>query len=110
MSTKIIDINEYRKMKWFFDTLNWKTVYYEEVLNFFEFVEDPKRFADGSSFVCKKCGHTAGYIRMDGAELHRVFIVVHIICGNCGNRWKRNGIQPLYERVFLDWQPPLDGS
>lgn len=101
---KIINLSEYRKLKWFFDSLSWRVVYYTDTLEFFDFVEDAKRFADGSNFVCKKCGHTAGYVRMDGAELHKVFIVVHVICANCGNRWRKTNIEPLYERIFLDWQ------
>jgi len=104
MQQKVIKIDEYKKFKWFYNQLDWVVWWYDDVTNKFLPVFDDTRFADGMNFVCKKCGYLAGYVRMDGADLHMAYIVVHIVCNHCGNVWKRKGIMPMWERILMDWK------
>jgi len=100
MAAKVIQLKD--PLDWFRKSLEKKLYYYKELLELFDFVERPS-FAMKCSFVCKRCGHTAGYIREDEAEYHNAFIIVLVHCNNCQSHWKKQGLEPFYVRMFEDW-------
>ncbi|OQB41040.1 MAG: hypothetical protein BWY04_01070 [candidate division CPR1 bacterium ADurb.Bin160] len=106
-----VNFNILKKLpSWFVRSFSWPTYYYMECLNDFEIIEDRERFVEGYSFICKNCGKPC-YCRMDGAERHRAFLVVTIICRiGCGKTWKLDQIQPLWELTFEDWETDVENK
>lgn len=78
-------------------------VYHEDVAKDFEIQEDPKRFAEGWSFVCKHCGCVAQQ-RYDYAEESHTWLLVKIRCRvGCGRSWRSDEVEPIWVRVLEDW-------
>lgn len=88
---------------WFVDTVHKKTFYHKEMLLYFDFVLDEKRFADGCGIFCKKCGKPVAS-RADYADELSLWIVTKAFCVlGCWSYWSLP-VEPFWVRVLEDWR------
>ena len=88
--------------RWFRTTFPNPTFVHIDCYDKFEAIEDPKRFAGGWAWKCRRCGSIA-CSREEFASKHGAWVVASIFCRECWQRFRVENLEPMWERILEDW-------
>lgn len=89
--------------KWVRDLYTAEYYYHQSLLDDFVMVVDPKRFAGGFAWLCRKCLKPA-YTMEEVGQLTGKVVARAVFCPFCWVGYRAPDTELMWVRILMDWQ------